>query len=168
METTEKKIYTLENNYAEIEAFFKTKPHFRIYEHCNKFFIQILTPIVKKEYDSLEDAIAYQTIKDEYITNNCFHSLEDAVEMLKKYVTKARAHILPDGLITPNELPTEQYRILEYIEKFWIQEYFEQKDLTGYKNLVDEAMEQPYGSLEEATSALEEYLKDEIIHDITL
>ncbi len=162
--TTETK-YTIKDNYEELEAHFKVQPRFRVMEHCDKFFIQIITPIVQEEYSSLNDIYSYINIKDEYIINNRFDSLEEAKIALNTYITPARVHMIPDySLRADDNQILERYRILEYNKGFYLQEYFKNNELDGYKNIKDDALVQPYNSLQEALSMLDSYNQQPKIH----
>ena len=97
METTK---LTLEKDYELIRANFEAQPKTIIMQYADKFWIQLIKPLVKDEYDSLDQTFYYENINDPYIQNPGFNSMSEALVALKLFRAMPVIHKVSD---TPNE-----------------------------------------------------------------
>ena len=90
MENTEKtkKVWDFEGNETdklEIIKHFEIAPQFRIFEFLGHFFLQMKYPNLQSKYDNLDDCLYYDNVKDSYMTDPKFKTLQEAQDAYIQY-----------------------------------------------------------------------------------
>ena len=93
METTK---LTLKNDFEAIKANYEAQPKTIILEYAAKFWLQLIKPVAKDEYESLADTYYYENINDPYIKNPGFDTLSEALSALKLFRTLPITHKVSD------------------------------------------------------------------------
>lgn len=91
---------TLEKDYQLIKENYEKQPKVIVLEYANKFWLQLLKPVVKDEYESLDETFYYENINDPYIQNPGFDTIVEALMALRLYKQMPKIHKVNDE---PNE-----------------------------------------------------------------
>jgi hypothetical protein len=82
-------------DFDEIVEYFKNEPDFRILEYVDRFWIEVKIPNVQAEYLTLSQCRRYEPIKDIYLRDNGYYTLDEAEQAYLSYRTLPVVHSVP-------------------------------------------------------------------------